>query len=78
MATETSKADERNGIDSEREQEIGQHIGYRYDVNLTPDYSRLTPFLKQYIETMWPRSHTATSSSMSSRTRTRRSSANEV
>jgi hypothetical protein len=40
------------GIDSEREQEIGQHIGYRYDVNLVPDYSRLTPFLKKYMEAM--------------------------
>ncbi len=37
---------------SEREIEIGQHIGYRYDVNLLPDYDRLTPFLKTYIETM--------------------------
>ena len=35
-----------------REKEIGQHIGYRYDVNLLPDYSRLTPFLKKYIEVM--------------------------
>jgi hypothetical protein len=41
-----------NGLDSAREKEIGQHIGYRYDVNLLPDYSRLTPFLKKYIETM--------------------------
>jgi hypothetical protein len=41
-----------DGLDSAREQEIGQHIGYRYDVNLLPDYDRLTPFLKQYIETM--------------------------
>jgi hypothetical protein len=40
------------GLDTAREQEIGQHIGYRYDVNLLPDYTRLTPFLKQYIETM--------------------------
>jgi hypothetical protein len=40
------------GLDSAREQEIGQHIGYRYDVNLLPDYDRLTPFLRQYIETM--------------------------
>ena len=40
------------GIDSDREQLIGQHIGYRYDVNLVPDYARLTPFLKQYMETM--------------------------
>ena len=40
------------GLDSEREKDIGQHIGYRYDVNLLPDYDRLTPFLKTYIETM--------------------------
>ena len=39
-------------VDSEREKEIGQHIGYRYDVNLLPDYERLTPFLKKYIEIM--------------------------
>ena len=42
----------QSGLDSEREKEIGQHIGYRYDVNLVPDYERLTPFLKRYIETM--------------------------
>jgi hypothetical protein len=43
------------GLDSTREKEIGQHIGYRYDVNLVPDYARLTPFLKKYIEIMgWP------------------------
>ncbi len=40
------------GLDTKREKEIGQHIGYRYDVNLLPDYSRLTPFLKNYIEAM--------------------------
>jgi len=40
------------GLDSQREKEIGQHIGYRYDVNLVPDYDRLTPFLRQYIEVM--------------------------
>jgi hypothetical protein len=40
------------GLDSQREKEIGQHIGYRYDVNLVPDYRRLTPFLKKYIEVM--------------------------
>jgi len=40
------------GLETEREREIGQHIGYRYDVNLVPDYSRLTPFLKQYMEVM--------------------------
>jgi hypothetical protein len=40
------------GLDTRREKEIGQHIGYRYDVNLVPDYNRLTPFLKKYINTM--------------------------
>ena len=35
-----------------REKEIGQHIGYRYDVNLVPDYNRITPFLRKYMETM--------------------------
>ena len=43
---------ESDGIDSQREKDIGQHIGYRYDANLLPDYGRLTPFLKAYIETM--------------------------
>ena len=37
----------RDGLDSEREQSIGQHIGYRYDVNLVPDYERITPFLQE-------------------------------
>ena len=32
-----------------REKMIGQSIGYRYDVNLLPDYSKITPFLKKYI-----------------------------
>jgi hypothetical protein len=41
-----------DGLDSEREKEIGQHIGYRYDVNLVPDYGRLTPFLEKYLEIM--------------------------
>ena len=41
-----------DGLDSEREKEIGQHIGYRYDVNLLPDYQRLTPFLRKYIDLM--------------------------
>jgi hypothetical protein len=41
-----------DGLDEEREKVIGQHIGYRYDVNLVPDYERLTPFLKKYIEIM--------------------------
>ena len=39
-------------LGTEREKEIGQHIGYRYDVNLVPDYARLTPFLKKYLEVM--------------------------
>ncbi len=41
-----------DGLDSDREKEIGQHIGYRYDVNLVPDYARLTPFLERYLEFM--------------------------
>jgi hypothetical protein len=41
-----------DGVETEREKLIGQHIGYRYDVNLVPDYSRLTNFLKSYIEIM--------------------------
>ena len=41
-----------DGLDSEREKTIGQHIGYRYDVNLVPDYDRITPFLSRYMETM--------------------------
>ncbi|MFA9461208.1 hypothetical protein [Thiohalorhabdus methylotrophus] len=44
------KGDE--GVDSEHEQWIGRHIGYRYDVNLLPDYSRITPFLQKYIDFM--------------------------
>jgi len=40
------------GLETTREKEIGQHIGYRYDVNLVPDYARITPFLKKYIEVM--------------------------
>jgi hypothetical protein len=39
-------------IKSSREKMIGQHIGYRYDVNLIPDYKKLTPFLKKYIDIM--------------------------
>lgn len=41
-----------DGVETDREKQIGQHIGYRYDVNLLPDYSRLTDFLKSYIEIM--------------------------
>jgi len=42
----------QSGIDTDREQQIGQHIGYRYDINLLPDYDRLTPFLARYMEYM--------------------------
>ena len=41
-----------SGLDTDREVEIGQHIGYRYDVNLVPDYSLLTPLLEKYIAHM--------------------------
>ena len=41
-----------DGIDSDREKMIGQTIGYRYDVNLLPDYDRVTDFLKRYMEFM--------------------------
>ena len=41
-----------DGLESSREKEIGQHIGYRYDVNLVPDYDRMTPFLTKYLEIM--------------------------
>jgi hypothetical protein len=43
---------DRDGLGSDREKEIGQHIGYRYDVNLVPDYEHITPFLRQYMEIM--------------------------
>jgi hypothetical protein len=54
MATEkdVDRFIKTDGLDSEREKEIGQHIGYRYDVNLVPDPDRLTPFLKKYMEFM--------------------------
>ena len=45
-----NKSSKDSGIKTAREKMIGQHIGYRYDVNLLPDYNRLTPFLKKYIE----------------------------
>jgi hypothetical protein len=44
--------DDSAGLSSDREKEIGQHIGYRYDVNLVPDYNLITPFLSKYIEIM--------------------------
>ena len=45
-------SEDPEGLKSDREHEIGQHIGYRYDVNLLPDYDLLTPFLKHYMEIM--------------------------
>ena len=53
--SETKNVDhylQSDGVESDRERDIGQHIGYRYDVNLLPDYERLTPFLKRYLEVM--------------------------
>jgi hypothetical protein len=41
-----------DGLDTEREKTIGQHIGYRYDVNLVPDMERITPFLEKYLQVM--------------------------
>ena len=43
---------EGDGIDTEREEIIGQHIGYRYDVNLVPDMDRCPEFLKKYMNVM--------------------------
>jgi len=43
---------EGDGVDSEREKIIGQHIGYRYDVNLVPDMELCTPFLHKYMKVM--------------------------
>lgn len=37
---------------TDRAHEIGQHIGYRYDVNLLPELERCSPFLKKYMELM--------------------------
>ncbi len=50
--TSSKKRSKDSGIKTAREKMIGQHIGYRYDVNLLPDYKRLTPFLKKYIDHM--------------------------
>ena len=50
----TSKVTKKTGNSKQtaREKMIGQHIGYRYDVNLLPDYKKITPFLKKYIDHM--------------------------
>ena len=53
--TDTADVDKflkSDGLDSSREQEIGQHIGYRYDVNLAPDMARCPAFLKKYMALM--------------------------
>lgn len=52
MAENINQYLESDGLDTEREKDIGQHIGYRYDVNLVPDYGRMTSFLQNYIEVM--------------------------
>jgi hypothetical protein len=55
MSNEVDKFIKSDGLDSEREKDIGQHIGYRYDVNLVPEMDRCTDFLKRYMEIMgWP------------------------
>jgi hypothetical protein len=41
-----------DGLGTDREKDIGQHIGYRYDVNLVPDLKFITPFLQEYIDNM--------------------------
>ncbi len=41
-----------DGLDTGREKDIGQHIGYRYDVNLVPDMDRCPEFLIKYMEIM--------------------------
>lgn len=52
MSNEVDKFIKSDGLDSEREKDIGQHIGYRYDVNLVPEMDRCTDFLKRYMELM--------------------------
>lgn len=54
MAKKKNKKVKKNSKPKEnaRAKMIGQHIGYRYDVNLLPDYKKITPFLKKYIEHM--------------------------
>ncbi|MBT4653681.1 MAG: hypothetical protein HOC15_04245 [Thiotrichales bacterium] len=41
-----------DGLGTDREKDIGQHIGYRYDVNLVPDLKFITPFLQENIDKM--------------------------
>ena len=54
MAKKKNKKIKKNSKpkENERAKMIGQNIGYRYDVNLLPDYKKITPFLKKYVEYM--------------------------
>ncbi len=52
MNNDVNKFIESDGLDSDREKDIGQHIGYRYDVNLVPDMERCTDFLGAYMKVM--------------------------
>lgn len=54
MAKKKNKKVKKNSKPKEnaRAKMIGQHIGYRYDVNLLPDYKKITQFLKKYVEHM--------------------------
>ena len=54
MAKKKNKKVKKNSKPKEnaRAKMIGQHIGYRYDVNLLPDYKKITPFLKKYVDNM--------------------------
>ena len=54
MAKKKNKKVKKNSKPKEnaRAKMIGQHIGYRYDVNLLPDYKKITPFLKKYVAHM--------------------------
>ncbi len=52
MKNDVDKFIESDGLDTDREKDIGQHIGYRYDVNLAPDMDRCSDFLKAYMQIM--------------------------
>ncbi len=52
MKNDVDKFIESDGLDTDREKDIGQHIGYRYDVNLVPDMDRCRDFLKAYMQIM--------------------------
>ena len=51
-AKRKSAARPKKAAAKRREQPVGQHIGYRYDVNLLPDPAKITPFLRRYIAAM--------------------------